>query len=108
VIPGHTASIQAVWVEKSGENLLFLGDTCNWAVQFERLAWVPAFDLYPMTSIEGKRRLREEAMRRNALLIFQHDGQVVTGRLVEEARGPVVQVEIAGSGWTEDELMDFV
>ncbi|MBX3000296.1 MAG: MBL fold metallo-hydrolase [Caldilineaceae bacterium] len=94
VIPGHTASIQAVWVEDGGESLLFLGDTCNWAVHLERLAWVPAFDLDPMASIEGKRRLREEAMRRNALLVFQHDGQVVAGRLVEGERGPVVKAEI--------------
>jgi glyoxylase-like metal-dependent hydrolase (beta-lactamase superfamily II) len=103
VIPGHTASIQAVWVEDEGESLLFLGDTCNWAVHLERLAWVPAFDLDPMASIEGKRRLRQEAMRRNALLVFQHDGQVVTGRMVEEERGPVVNVEIAEAGWGVEE-----
>lgn len=105
VIPGHTASIQAVWVESRGESLLFLGDTCSWAVHLERLAWVPAFDLYPMTSIEGKRRLREEAIRRNALLVFQHDGQVVTGRLTGEGRNAVVNAEITEPGWTDEELM---
>jgi glyoxylase-like metal-dependent hydrolase (beta-lactamase superfamily II) len=103
VVPGHTASIQAVWVEDEGQSLLFLGDTCNWAVHLERLAWVPAFDLHPMASIEGKRRLRQEAMRRDALLVFQHDGQVVTGRMVEEERGPVVNVEIAEAGWEVEE-----
>ncbi|MFZ1752542.1 MAG: MBL fold metallo-hydrolase [Caldilineaceae bacterium] len=98
-VPGHTASIQAVWVEDGGESLLFLGDTCNWAVHLERLAWVPAFDIYPMQSIEGKRRLRGQAWERNSLLVFQHDGQVVTGRLVEGARGPTVQTEIVEDGW---------
>jgi glyoxylase-like metal-dependent hydrolase (beta-lactamase superfamily II) len=101
VIPGHTASVQAVWVEDGGESLLFLSDTCNWAVHLERLAWVPAFDLDPMASIEGKRRLRQEAMRRNALLVFQHDGQVVTGRMIEEERGPVVKAEIVEEGMRE-------
>ena len=105
VVPGHTASIQAVWVENRGESLLFLGDTCNWAAHMDRLAWVPAFDLYPMTSIEGKRRLRAEAMQRNALLVFQHDGQVVTGRLQATKRDPVVQVEIGEPAWGPDDVL---
>jgi glyoxylase-like metal-dependent hydrolase (beta-lactamase superfamily II) len=99
IVPGHTASVQVVWVESGGETLLFLGDACNWAAHMDHLAWVPAFDLYPMTSIEGKRRLRAEAMRRNALLVFQHDGQVVTGRLQAGKREPVVQVEIGEAAW---------
>jgi len=96
---GHTASIQAVWVEDGGESLLFLGDTCSWAAHLDRLAWVPAFDLYPMQSIEGKRRLRAAALSRNTLLVFQHDSQVVTGRLVDGQRGPELKTEITEDGW---------
>lgn len=99
VVPGHTSSIQAVWVEDGGESLLFVGDTCSWAAHLERLAWVPAFDILPMQSIEGKRRLRTQALERNSLLVFQHDGQVVTGRLAEGERGPAVQVEIGEDPW---------
>lgn len=97
--PGHTAALQAVWVEDGGESLLFLGDAASWAVHLERLAWVPSFDIYPMTSIETKRRLRQEASERNTLLVFQHDSQVVTGRLVEGPRGLQVQPEITEPGW---------
>lgn len=99
VISGHTESIQVVWVEDGGESLLFLGDACSWAAHMDRLAWVPAFDLLPMTSIEGKRRLSREAMARDALLVFQHDGQVVTGRLVPGQRGPQVAAEITEPAW---------
>ncbi|MEZ4634459.1 MAG: MBL fold metallo-hydrolase [Caldilineaceae bacterium] len=105
IVPGHTDSMQAVWVENGGESLLFLGDTCSWAVHMDRLAWVPSFDIKPMTSIEGKRRLRAEAMRRNALLVFQHDGQVVTGRLQAGKRDPFVAVEIEEPGWGADDEM---
>lgn len=101
VVPGHTGSIQAVWVEDGDESLLFLGDTCSWAAHMERLAWVPAFDIYPMTSIEGKRRLRSEAMSRDALLVFQHDGQVVAGRLRPGERDPVVSPVIVEEAWPE-------
>ena len=38
-------------------------------------------------------------MERDALLIFQHDSQVVTGRLVPGKRGPVVQPEISEEAW---------
>lgn len=99
VVPGHTSSIQAIWVESGGESLLFLGDTCSWAAHLDRLAWVPAFDIHPMQSIEGKRRLRAQALECNSLLVFQHDSQVVTGRLAEGGRGPVVQVEISEDPW---------
>jgi glyoxylase-like metal-dependent hydrolase (beta-lactamase superfamily II) len=100
--PGHTDALQVVWVEDGGESLLFLGDAANWAVHLERLAWVPAFDIDPMTAIETKRALRVEAQARNALLVFQHDAHVVTGRLVEGARGPVVQPELTRDPWMEE------
>lgn len=100
--PGHTDALQVVWVEDGGESLLFLGDAANWAVHLERLAWVPSFDIDPMTAIESKRALRAEAMKRESLLVFQHDAQVVTGRLVAGARGPVVQAEITREPWQDD------
>lgn len=100
-VPGHTESLQVVWVEEAGESLLFLGDACSWAAHMERLAWVPSFDLDPMRSIEGKRKLLLEAKEKDALLVFQHDGQVVTGRLRPGGRGYVVQPEITEEAWPE-------
>lgn len=99
--PGHTAAIQVVWVEDGGASLLFLGDACSWAVHLERLAWVPAYDIYPMTSIETKRRLRQAALEANALLVFQHDPRVITGRLAEGARGPAVQPILTKEPWAD-------
>ena len=97
--PGHTAALQTVWVEDGGESLLFLGDSANWAIHLERLAWVPAYDILPLTTIETKRRLRMEAWASDALLLFQHDPRVVTGRLVTGKRGPMVQPEIVEEAW---------
>lgn len=99
--PGHTTALQVVWVEDRGERLLFLGDTCSWAVHLERLAWVPSYDIAPMTSIETKRALRQEILESEPLLVFQHDSQVVTGRLVQGARGPEVQPILHRDGWAD-------
>ena len=93
--PGHTAAIQTVRVEDGGECLLFLTDAASWAVHLQRLAWVPAFDILPMQSIETKRRLAHEAMEKDALLVFQHDPQIVTARLTPGKRGPEIQPAIS-------------
>lgn len=99
IAPGHTAALQTVWVEDGGEHLLFLGDAANWAVQLDRLAWVPAYDIFPLTSIETKRRLIDEAQACDALLVFQHDSINVTGRLRPGKRGPQVVAEITEEPW---------
>lgn len=101
IAPGHTAALQVVWVEDGGETLLFLGDACNWAAHFDRLAWVPSYDIYPMTSIETKRRLRAAALAKGALLVFQHDPQVITGRLIEGPRGPEVRAILTKEAWAD-------
>jgi glyoxylase-like metal-dependent hydrolase (beta-lactamase superfamily II) len=95
IAPGHTASLQIVWVEDGGASLLFLSDAASWAAHLERLPWVPAYDIAPLQSMETKRRLRQEALERNALLVFQHDAQVVTGRLAPAKRGPALVPEIS-------------
>ena len=80
VTPGHTRSHQVVIIESAGETAIFLGDA-GYGANLERLAWVPAFDVEPLQSIETKRALRDWAWRRDALLFFQHDIAVPAGRL---------------------------
>jgi len=81
ITPGHTRAHQSVIVESGGETAIFLADAAPFAVGIERLAWVPAFDVEPLVSIETKRTLRDWALRREALLLFQHDVNVPAGRL---------------------------
>ena len=100
---GHTASLQVIWVEDGGEALCFLGDACSMAAHMSRLAWVPAFDLDPMMSIETKRRLQHQILRTNALVIFQHDPEIVSARLVEQGGAVAVESEIREEPW-EDPL----
>ena len=96
VTPGHTRSHQVVIVESGGETAIFLGDA-GYGANLERLAWVPAFDVEPLQSIETKRALRGWAWRRDALLFFQHDIAVPAGRL-----------RVEGESWRVEAVSEIV
>jgi len=81
VTPGHTRAHQVVIVESQGQSAVFLGDAAGYALNLERLAWVPAFDVEPLVSMETKRGLRDWAFHKDVLLFFQHDISVAAGRL---------------------------
>jgi glyoxylase-like metal-dependent hydrolase (beta-lactamase superfamily II) len=84
ITPGHTRAHQVVIVESQGEAAVFLADAVGWAVSLERLAWVPAFDVEPLVSMESKRALRDWALRSSALLLFQHDIAIPAGRIRQD------------------------
>jgi glyoxylase-like metal-dependent hydrolase (beta-lactamase superfamily II) len=83
VTRGHTRSHQSVVIESGGETAIYLGDLASWTIQMERLAWVSAFDVEPLETIETKRRIRDWALEKGALLIFEHDSRVQMGYLRE-------------------------
>jgi hypothetical protein len=68
-------------LESGGETALFVADMVSLHYHLERLAWVPAYDLEPMESIETKRYWQQWLIERDALIIFQHDTQIPFGRL---------------------------
>jgi glyoxylase-like metal-dependent hydrolase (beta-lactamase superfamily II) len=83
-----------VLIESGGQKALFIGDIAGRAIYFERLAWIPAYDVEPLETIETKRRLRDWALENNALLIFQHDTLLTMGCMRKE--GDRYKVEKVG------------
>jgi glyoxylase-like metal-dependent hydrolase (beta-lactamase superfamily II) len=81
VTPGHTRAHQCVVIESEDRQALFLGDVASWPIHMERLAWVPAFDVEPLVSIETKRRLARWAIENRVLLIFEHHTEIQAGYL---------------------------
>lgn len=84
VTRGHTRAHQCVVIESGGQVAICLGDLAPWAVHFERLAWVPAYDVEPLETIETKRRVRDWALETGAILLFDHDPGVAAGILREQ------------------------
>jgi glyoxylase-like metal-dependent hydrolase (beta-lactamase superfamily II) len=86
VTPGHTRAHQCVLVESQGQKALFMGDLASWPIHMERLAWVPAYDVEPLISIETKRKIAHWAVENRVLLIFEHHPDVIAGYLVSTER----------------------
>jgi glyoxylase-like metal-dependent hydrolase (beta-lactamase superfamily II) len=79
--PGHTAHHCVVEVESGGELALYIGELAQQPVMLERLAWISAFDVLPLVSLETKRRFIEKALEKRALLISVHSPYPGLGRL---------------------------
>jgi glyoxylase-like metal-dependent hydrolase (beta-lactamase superfamily II) len=86
---GHTRAHQSVVIESEGETVLYTGDLTTLAVHFERLAWVTAYDVEPLETIETKRRWQHWALERDALVIFPHDTQTPMARLRKDNEGNI-------------------
>jgi glyoxylase-like metal-dependent hydrolase (beta-lactamase superfamily II) len=109
--PGHTAGHQSVIVQRSkgareqgsvGDAkdapllpllpgspapLLILGDLATYMIQFARLAWVTAYDVLPLQTIETKRYWQKWALEEHAVLISPHDTLLPTGVLQKDNKG---------------------
>jgi glyoxylase-like metal-dependent hydrolase (beta-lactamase superfamily II) len=75
--------MQCVWVESQGECACFIGDLVPTRAHLH-LPWIMAFDLYPLETLEIKRRLLPQLAERNALVILPHDTEAPCVRLREE------------------------
>jgi glyoxylase-like metal-dependent hydrolase (beta-lactamase superfamily II) len=82
--PGHTDDHVVFEIESGGDVAIYIGELAQNPVQLERVAWVSAFDILPMVSIETKKRFIEKAVDRRALLISVHAEYPGLGRLRAE------------------------
>jgi glyoxylase-like metal-dependent hydrolase (beta-lactamase superfamily II) len=95
-MPGHCAGLQGVLVQTGARPLLFVGDLAPYAIHFARTAWVAAYDVLPLITIETKRRWQAWALDHNPLLVFAHDTRLPIGSLVKSDKGfhDVVKAEL--------------
>lgn len=84
---GHTPAHMSIRFESGDEHAAFLCDLASYAVHFERLGWMTAYDVEPLETLETKRKWQEWALQTNAILIFPHDVFRPVGRLVETPDG---------------------
>jgi hypothetical protein len=49
-----------------------------------QLAWIMSYDLFPLETLEAKRKLFPQAVREGWLCLFYHDPDMPLCRLIEE------------------------
>lgn len=83
-VSGHTDDHVCVLITSGGEKGLYIGELAQYPVMLERLAWISAFDILPLVTLENKRRLVEQAAREGWHIIGVHLPYPGIGKLVEE------------------------
>lgn len=84
--PGHTLGMQVVELASEGQRLAYTGDLVALRVQTP-LLYIPAFDLYPMTTLETRKKLYARWLEDDYLLCFTHEPGPSMGRLVRGEKG---------------------
>jgi glyoxylase-like metal-dependent hydrolase (beta-lactamase superfamily II) len=92
VTPGHTPGHMSVRLESNGQHAAFVCDMASFAIHFERLGWMTAYDVEPLITLETKRIWQRWALESNALLFFPHDPVHPAGRfLLDDTGKPKVE-----------------
>lgn len=85
-VPGHTLGMQAVEIYSEGQRFAYTADLIPTMMQAP-LPYIMAFDLYPMTTLETRKRLYERWVQGQYLLGFTHEPGHPLGRLVHTEKG---------------------
>ncbi len=86
ICDGHTPGQQLVKVSGDGSTLVYAADLIPLAVQFN-LPWIMAYDLYPVTTLEEKKRILSQAVDEDWTFFFEHDPVWITGKPVRTDKG---------------------
>ena len=97
VFPGHTANMQAVIIESGGESAgggngkktaCYISDLIPTSAHLD-ITWVTAFDLFPLETIESRKKYYAQAIPERWLTVFTHDDQTPWGYVEPGERGKV-------------------
>jgi len=91
VFPGHTANMQAVIVESGGggnekKTACYISDLIPTSHHLD-LTWGMAFDLFPLDTIESRKKYYARAIPEKWLTVFTHDDRTPWGYVERGERG---------------------
>jgi glyoxylase-like metal-dependent hydrolase (beta-lactamase superfamily II) len=78
VFSGHTRDMQAVIIESGGQTACYISDLIPTRAHVD-LNWVMSFDLYPLETIESRKRYYARAIPEKWLTMFTHDPNLPWG-----------------------------
>ncbi len=78
VYPGHTRNMMAIFIRSGGATACYISDLIptRWHMD---VTWVMAYDLFPLETIENRKRYYSRAIPERWLTIFTHDPEIPWG-----------------------------
>jgi glyoxylase-like metal-dependent hydrolase (beta-lactamase superfamily II) len=86
VYPGHTRHMQAVIIQSGGQTACYISDLIPTVAHLD-LTWVMAFDLFPLETIESRKRFYADALPGRWLVCFTHDPKTPWARVANPKVG---------------------
>jgi glyoxylase-like metal-dependent hydrolase (beta-lactamase superfamily II) len=80
VTGGHTKNHQIVLIESNGQTCAFWGDLIPMSAHVN-MAYIMSYDLYPVDTLEQKRRWLDSALKSDWISYFEHDPRITFARL---------------------------
>src|SRR5882757_1395470 len=87
--PGHTAHMQAVLVTSAGKMACYISDLIPTSAHLD-LSWGMSYDLYPLQTIDSKKKYYAEAIPEKWLTVFTHDPVTPWGHVEAGEKGKLV------------------
>lgn len=83
---GHTQGIQLPLISDGKTKLFFCGDVIPTSVHLG-VPWVMAYDNFPLTTIEEKKKILEQAAKEKWILVFEHCPLVAASFIEKTEKG---------------------
>ncbi|MFZ0736310.1 MAG: MBL fold metallo-hydrolase [Candidatus Acidiferrales bacterium] len=81
-VPGHNADMQCVRLSGGGKSAFFFVDLVPTTAHLG-YPWIMAYDLYPLTTLENKKKWIPEVARTGTIALFAHDPKIPAAYLHE-------------------------
>jgi glyoxylase-like metal-dependent hydrolase (beta-lactamase superfamily II) len=91
VYPGHTRAMQGIFVKSGGQTACYIGDLIPTSAHLD-LNWVMGFDLYPLQTIESRKKYYAESVPGKWLTMFTHDPDIPWAYVEKNEKGKMVIV----------------
>ena len=82
-VPGHTENMQCVKLSGGGKTAFFFADLVPTTAHLA-LPWIMSYDLYPMTTLENKKKWIPEVVKQEWIAIFGHDARTPAAYLRDD------------------------
>ena len=89
VFPGHTAYMQAVIIESRGRKACYISDLIPTRAHID-LTWGMSFDLFPVDTIESKKKYYAESIPEKWLTVFTHDPELPWAYVERDTEGKLL------------------